>query len=89
MVISKEDTPPPPPPPSDEVKGLQWSGEVPPQKWMNFYTKVLAKYATTGKLKLTVSFEVAPENGLPPSKIDETKALLRELGLDEDVRPST
>ena len=92
VVISKVETPPSPPQKPEkptEIKGLRWTGEVPAQKWMNFYTKVLAKYATTGKLKLTVSFEVAPENGLPPSKIDETKALLRELGLDEDVRPST
>ena len=44
-----------------EIKGLKWSGEVPAQKWMNFYTKVLAKYATTGGLKLTVTFEVTPE----------------------------
>ncbi len=88
VLISKEKTPPPsptPPPPSDEVKGLQWSGQVPAQKWMNFYTKVLAKYATTGKLKLTVSFEVSPEGGVPPHKVEETKALLRELGLDDNV----
>lgn len=56
---------------------------------MNFYTKVLAKYATTGKLKLTVNFEVLPEGGVPPHKVEETKALLRELGLDDDVRPVT
>lgn len=30
---------------------LEWSGEVPPQKWMNFYTKGLAKFATAEGLK--------------------------------------
>lgn len=53
--------------------------------WMNFYTKVLAKYATTGGLKVRVTFEVAPDGGLLPQRIDETKALLRELGLDDNV----
>jgi len=88
VVISKEETPPPPPPPpSDEVKGLQWSGDVPAQKWMNFYTFFFTETATTEKLKLTVTFEVSPEGGLAPHKVEEAKALLRELGLDDDVRP--
>lgn len=64
---------------------MRWSGEVPAQKWMNFYTKVLAKFATTGGLKVRVTFEVAPDGGLLPQRIDETKALLRELGLDDNV----
>jgi hypothetical protein len=91
VLISKEDTPPPPPPPEskDEIKGLQWSGDVPAQKWMNFYTKVLAKYATAGNLRLTVNVEVRPDDGLAPHRVEETKAFLRELGLDDDVRPVT
>lgn len=92
VVISRAETPPSPPQKPEkptEIKGLRWSGEVPPQKWMNFYTKVLAKYATTGRLKLTVSFEISPEGGLQTHKVEETKALLRELGLDDDVRPVT
>ena len=67
---------------------MHWPGEVPPQKWMNFYTKVLAKFATTGSLKLNVTFEVTPEGGVPPHRVEETKATLRELGLDDDVRSS-
>jgi len=76
---------PPSPPKPTEVKGLRWSGEVPAQKWMNFYTKVLARYATTGGLKLTVTFEVSPEGGLLPQRVEETKAALRELGLEDEV----
>mgnify|MGYP002626224772 FL=1 len=89
VLISKEDTPPPPPPPEpkDEIKGLQWSGDVPAQKWMNFYTKVLAKYATAGNLRLTVNIEVRPDDGLAPHRIEEAKSLLRELGLNDDVTP--
>jgi hypothetical protein len=37
--------PPPPPPPPKEVPVLTWEGEVPPQRWMNFYTKVLSRFA--------------------------------------------
>ncbi len=76
------------PPKPTEIRGLRWSGEVPAQKWMNFYTKVLAKYATTGGLKLRVFFEVSPEGGLLPQRLEETKALLKELGLDDTVEPT-
>ena len=89
IVVAKADATPPPPKPTPdkptEISGLRWSGDVPPQKWMNFYTKVLAKYATTGGLKLRVSFEVSPEGGLLPQRLEETKAVLRELGLVDDV----
>jgi hypothetical protein len=89
VVITKKDVPPPPPPPPPkptEIKGLRWSGEVPAQKWMNFYTKVLAKYATAGGLRLKVTVEINPDGGLLPQRIEETKASLRELGLDDDVQ---
>lgn len=85
VTITKEDVPPPPPPPKPEAKTMRWTGAVPPQKWMNFYTKVLAKFATGGSLKLNVTFEVTPDGGLPPHRVDETKATLRELGLDDEV----
>ena len=64
---------------------LAWTGEVPPQKWMNFYTKVLSKFATTKGLKLKLSVEVAPEGGISKQKLEETKAALRELGLNDDL----
>jgi hypothetical protein len=67
---------------------MRWTGEVPPQKWMNFYTKVWAKFATSASLKLTVSFEATPDGGLPPARVEETKATLRELGLDDDLESS-
>lgn len=92
VVITKQQivTPPPKAPvPTAEIKGLKWSGEVPPQKWMNFYTKVLAKYATTGGLKLTIAFEAAPDGGLLPQRVEEAKAALRELGLDDAVQQMT
>jgi hypothetical protein len=76
----------PPPTASSANSGLTWTGEIPAQKWMNFYTKVLSKFATARGLKLTVKVEVAPEGGVSKQKQEETKSALRELGLNDDVR---
>ena len=54
------------------------------QKWMNFYTKVLAKYATDNSLTLRVTFDANPDAGISKERADETKSALRELGLDVD-----
>lgn len=71
--------------PSMKQTSFQWTGEVPPQKWMNFYTKVLAKHATGGALKLSVTVEVTPDGGLTEQRIQEAKAALRELGLGDSI----
>ncbi|MDX2024306.1 MAG: DUF499 domain-containing protein [Deltaproteobacteria bacterium] len=73
------------PPLGAEIAGFQWSGEISPQKWMNFYTKVLSRFATSGGLKLAVSVDVEPPGGTTVSKVEETKVALRELGLAEDI----
>ncbi len=65
--------------------GLRWSGEVPSQKWMNFYTKVISRFATGTGLKITVSVDIAPKDGLSSQKVEETKIALRDLGLDDKV----
>jgi hypothetical protein len=52
---------------------------------MNFYTKVLSKFAANAGLKLTLRVEVAPPEGISPQKVDETKAALRELGLKDSI----
>ena len=67
------------------LSGLTWSGEVPAQKWMNFYTKVLTKFAVGPGLKLKVSVEVKPAGGVSQQRIEETKAALRELGLNDEM----
>ena len=80
-------TPPlaPAPVPPATASGLSWTGEIPPQKWMNFYTKVLSKFSSGKGLKLTVKVEASPEGGVTKQKAEETKTALRELGLNEDV----
>ena len=64
---------------------MAWTGEVPPQKWMKFYTGVLSKFAAAKGLKLKLTVEVAPEGGISKQKIEETKASLRELGMNDDL----
>ena len=76
-----------PPPAKESHAGLAWTGEIPQQKWMNFYTKVLSKFAAARGLKLTLQVEVYPEGGVSKQKLDETIAALKELGLNDDVLP--
>jgi hypothetical protein len=86
VTVAKPGSMPPPalkPPVAQGV--LRWTGEIPPQKWMNFYTKVLSKFASGKGLRLTLSVEVAPEGGLSPQKIEETRVALQELGLTSDL----
>jgi hypothetical protein len=63
-----------------------WSGEIPPQKWMNFYTKVLAKFANAKGLKVAINFQIASDEGISKQRIEETRNALRELGLDDNVK---
>lgn len=76
--ISKEATPPP-------RQKVEWSGDVQPQKWMNFYTKVLGKFATKKGLKISVKFEVKDDEGISVQIVEEAKTSLRELGLSDDI----
>jgi hypothetical protein len=69
----------------DGTSHVIWHGEVPPQKWMNFYTRVLTKFATGGGLKLTVKVDISPEGGISAHKVEETRAALRELGLNDQI----
>jgi hypothetical protein len=64
---------------------IRWSGEIPPQKWMNFYTKVLTRFVSSKELKVRVSFEVPAEGDQGAAKANETRSGLKELGLDDNV----
>lgn len=70
---------------SEAIPGFRWTGEITPQKWMTFYTKVLARFATDKGLKLTLTVDVNPEHGVSRAKIEEVTTALRELGLQEDL----
>ena len=86
LEIRDEELPPPPPP--KEKRKLIWSGEVTPQKWMNLYTKVLTKFVKDGEIKLNVTIEATPVDGVTDQHVEDTKAALRELGLDDDIKVS-
>ena len=86
VTVSKEKGPRPGPRPTPGGKTLSWSGEVPPQKWMNFYTKVLARFAGKKGLTLRINVDASPEEGVSDQQVEETKLALRELGLDDDVQ---
>jgi len=85
IAVSKDEAPKQPKPGTELINGIAWSGEVPLQKWMNFYSKVLARFATEGGIKLRVSLEVSPEGGMSAQKVEETNAALRELGVDGEA----
>jgi hypothetical protein len=84
VIVSKGKVPPPPPPPPP-LAGLRWEGQVAAQKWMNFYTKVLSKFASSKGLTLTVRVELPADASITTHKIEETKVALRELGLDDSL----
>jgi hypothetical protein len=83
--IATKDEPVIVPPPPPGATYIRWRGNVPSQKWMNFYTKVLSKYATSPDLKIEVSFEVKIDCEQTDSKTAETKSALRELGLNDNT----
>ncbi len=65
------------------ISGISWRGEIPAQKWMNFYTRVLTKLGVGDRLKLIVGVEYKFEAAATKQKIDDVKSALRELGLDD------
>ena len=65
------------------VSKIAWQGELAPQKWMNFYTKVLAKFSADKSLRLTLKVEISPESGIPRHTAEEVRVALRELGLPD------
>lgn len=69
-----------------KAAGFTWSGNVPHQKWMNFYTKVLSRFANTGGLNISVVVDVSPEGGVSRSAVEDTKSALRELGALDNVQ---
>jgi hypothetical protein len=74
----------------DALPGLRlirWRGTVPPQKWMNFYTKILSRFASSKDLRLEVAFEVPVARAQAQAKVDETRSGLKELGLDDNLPP--
>jgi len=71
--------------PVNPPKPANGPGEVPSQKWMNFYTKVITKLGIGNDLSLNVNVKCKPHGGVSMQKIEEIKSALRELGLDDNL----
>jgi hypothetical protein len=63
-------------PPANQC--IYWPGPVPHQKWINFYTKVLAKYATSGALSVQVQVDVNPRRVV--FLLSKSRSLRRRCG---------
>jgi hypothetical protein len=57
-------------------------GEIPHQRWTQFYNRVLTKFAVRKGLKLSVTVEISDAS---KEEIEEMKVTLRELGLNDEV----
>jgi len=79
--VEQQVEPPPPVPSTTSKRHLSWEGELPPQKWTNFYMKILTRFATDPSLRLRITFEVTPEAGITQTQLEEIRATLVELGL--------
>lgn len=64
---------------------LTWDGNIPAQKWVNFYMKVLAKFASNYDLDLRLIVKIASDQGVSAGKVEEMRAALRELGLSDSI----
>lgn len=69
---------------------LAWKGEIIPQQWTVFYTKVLTKFASDKNLCLTLIAEFTLTGDIPSTINENTKAALAELGLENhlEIEPS-
>jgi hypothetical protein len=84
VVVAKEAKPPIQPSKS-EPKKLTWTGMVPPQKWSQLYMKVLTKLVSSGDVSLRLTIQAVPKDGAQEQIVEDTKAALRGLGLDDQV----
>jgi hypothetical protein len=62
---------------------FSWGGNIPPAKWMNFYMKVLTRFANDPTLRLTLKVEVAPTGAGAEQKVQEAEAAIKDLGLED------
>ena len=73
------------PPKPTKKNQIIWEGEVPHQKWTNFYMKVLTRLASSGQVNLRLRIEATPEGGATDAQVEEVKTALRGLGMDDGV----
>jgi hypothetical protein len=69
------------------VRQIRWSGEIPAQKWGNFYMNVLAKFANRPewRVRLRLHVDITSSENFAGYKVEEMKTALRDLGLSDQV----
>jgi hypothetical protein len=72
--------------PAGLISQAEWSGDVTPLQWMNFYMKVLTRFVNKDGVALQLHVDVAINGDISKQQADEMRQALRDLGLDEDVR---
>jgi hypothetical protein len=65
--------------------GLTWSGAIPPQKWTQFYMRILTKLVAKPGLELRVDLRLPTDAEVSDATKSEVELALRELGLDDEV----
>jgi hypothetical protein len=65
--------------------GIAWQGEITPQKWMQFYTKVVSSFTTNKDLNLKLEVKFSLEGELLDHQINDIKVKLSELGLKSEL----
>jgi hypothetical protein len=53
---------------------------------MQFYTKVLTRFASNRDLKLTMEVKFTVEGDVSEQQKNDTKSALQELGLDDELQ---
>jgi hypothetical protein len=71
--------------PAEPRGGLTWSGAIPPQKWTQFYMRILTKLVAKPGLELRVDLRLPASAEVSDATKSEVELALRELGLDDEV----
>jgi hypothetical protein len=77
------------PPPllhSSTINKIQWHGEINPQKWSQFYMKVLTKYATNDAIDMNISVTLSLTGEVSEQMQQEMQSALQELGLNTNIQ---
>ena len=64
-------------------RNSHWEGEIPHQKWTQFYNRILSKFAVRKGLKLAVVVDISDAT---KEELEEMRMALRELGLEDNIK---
>jgi hypothetical protein len=78
--------PEPEPVSGPSLKTYRIIGDVPPEVWNRFGTKVLPKLRSGSELKIGIDFSVSMEAGIAKSFETELKQILDDLGLSDRIK---